>query len=156
MIGVAFFMKDISGLQVPLDPQGAIERVIYNSRMLHETHVFLIDQTTYNLSRYYEHGSAEIELEKFISLEELEQTHSGETFVYFENIQTILFDNIENYCCMTEFEHPESVIYVVGADFGGIPTEGREDKEWVYCPFEDMWAEHVLTIILHDRLHKEI
>lgn len=154
MVGVVFYMKDILGLGVPLDPQGQIERVVYNARMLGATHIFLIDETVFQLSRFYQHSDGEIAFEAFWTLGELEHEYSDETFIYLENIETILKNNIESFVCLTEFEHPDDGVYVVGADFGGIRTEGRENREWVYCPFEDMWAEHVLTVVLYDRLQK--
>jgi len=116
------------------------------------TDFIIIDETQYRMGSYFK--AMEFNVHTFEKLEECEEHFKNEAeFVYLEPV----YVNTQNNVSLHEFEHPESAIYVVGADTTSIPTKGRENKKWIHVPtfgHEDglsMYAETAILFPLYDR-----
>jgi len=155
MIGVSFYLQDIAGLTFPAYPEGCLDRIVYNARMMGASHVFMIDTTNYKYGQFYKHGDAEIAFARYESVSDLRRVvATGATLVYLENPATIATLGRAG-TELKDYTHPDSAIYLVGADFGGFGTEAPVGGDLVYLPVSDMWAEGVLNIVLYDRLMKQ-
>ena len=116
------------------------------------TDFIIIDETRYKMGSYFK--ATEFNVHAFNTLKECEEQFSKEAeFVYVEPY----YINSENNVSLHDFVHPESVIYVAGADVSTIPIKGREKKKWIYIPTKEqvegysMYAETALLFPLYDR-----
>jgi hypothetical protein len=114
------------------------------------TDFIIIDQTRYKTGQYFH--ATEFNVHHFLKLEECEKQFKDKaTFVYLEPSYIDV-----NSISLHDFEHPESAIYVVGADRATIPVAGRENAKWVYIPSNmesgySMYAETAIMFPLYDR-----
>lgn len=157
MIGVAFYFEDVVRNISSGVVDAVMDRTVMDCKNLGATHLFMVDATQYRIGQYYQHVDSEIEFGYYTAIDEVEEDNLSTPFVYLE--REITLDDLEvgDKHNLISFVHPESVIYVVGADMGSATIiPGRLDKQWVYVPVNMLWAETTLKLCLYDRLVKEV
>jgi hypothetical protein len=119
------------------------------------TDFVIIDETRYKTGQYFR--ATEFNVHHVNSLEECEEKFKNDAeFIYLEPN----YINPESNISLHDFVHPESAIYISGADTSTIPITGRENSKWVYIPSKmeagySMYAETAILFPLYDRSVKE-
>lgn len=137
MIGVAFHYRGTS------DPEFSFDSWRIDMEALGATHLFVIDESRYKNSHYYQ-TSAMVK-ETYLSLEDMRVSYPDVARVFLETPTAC--EGIT----LHDFDHPESVIYIVGSNISSIP---KQEGTWVTFPVKEKkmtYARTAAAIALYDR-----
>jgi hypothetical protein len=141
------------------NPRTYLNQWIQNIKAFGVDRLIIIDNTEFKLSNYYTHRDSTFLFEKYNTLEECLEIHSGEMWVVLEALQTFIVHNIEP-TSIQNLTHPiDNVMYLFGPDFGSISYESILNKKMAYITMNDnhpLYAISACSVVLHDRLVKQL
>jgi tRNA(Leu) C34 or U34 (ribose-2'-O)-methylase TrmL len=148
MVTVVFHFTDFDDYPGGDLPQSTMSAWVHDVKAFGADKIIMIDKTSYRIGKYYNHNDDSILFERYETLEECMDMYPNDMWVFIE-----MDDRSVN---LTEFNHPDNVTYVVGADFSRILCE-REPNMWLKIPMlhhRPLYAHVAMMIVLYDRMLK--